>query len=70
MTIRKTITFDEAEKDSINNTIRYLKYILNVMKEDESIDTDFDCFDYDDIKRAVNVLEDFVDQRTTYISIV
>lgn len=70
MTIRKTITFDEKEKDSINDTIGYLNEILNAMREDEAIDTDFDCFDYDDIQRAVNVLESFVDKRTTYISIV
>lgn len=70
MTIRKTITFDEKEKDSINDTIEYLNAIINSMREDESVDTDYDCFDYDDIQRAVNILETFVDKRTTYISIV
>lgn len=70
MTIRKTITLDEAEKDSINDTIRYLNEILNSMREDDSIDTDYNCFEYDDIQRAVNLLEEFTDRRTTYISIV
>ena len=70
MEIRKTITFSDAEKDSINDTIRYLNYILNSMREDESVDTDYDCFEYDDIKRAVNLLEEFTDKRTTYISII
>ena len=70
MEIRKTITFSDAEKDSINDTIRYLNYILNSMREDESVDTDYYCFEYDDIKRAVNLLEEFTDKRTTYISII
>lgn len=70
MTIRKTITLDEAEKDSMNDTISYLNTIINSMREDESVDTDFNCFDYDDIQNAVNILETLVDKRTTYITIV
>jgi len=70
MEIRKTITFSDAEKDSINDTIRYLNEILNSMRDDESLDTDYNCFEYDDIKAAVNLLEEFTDKRTTYISII
>ena len=70
MDIRKTITFNEAEKESINDTIRYLNEILSSMRESDSIDTDFDCFEYDEINSAVNILEKFVDKRVTYIAIV